>query len=257
MYHSTRMQGFGAEQKRRILMGTYALSAGYIDAYYTRAQQVGVVTAGLGSCAWGSGHAFMRVAVTTPCQPGSQCSPCPSAAGVTGRLLRSGLCCCLCASCCSHALYRQGTNMVCTRCSRCVTLSGHGQGASSCKAGCAPLRVPEGVHCCAVKCGPARLQWLPATRLGLLGCQLGVHAVSLQLSHEGMAASCSRSDVQPTMTLPLALQVCPQVEQGLHRSLKESDCLLSFCGPHYLQICMLAELQGTPLPRKPCAIQGC
>ena len=55
MYHSTRMQGFGAEQKRRILMGTYALSAGYIDAYYTRAQQVGlpgVVTAGLGTCAF-------------------------------------------------------------------------------------------------------------------------------------------------------------------------------------------------------------
>ena len=55
MYHSTRMQGFGAEQKRRILMGTYALSAGYIDAYYTRAQQVsklGLVMARLSSRPW-------------------------------------------------------------------------------------------------------------------------------------------------------------------------------------------------------------
>ncbi|KAK3241282.1 hypothetical protein CYMTET_48937 [Cymbomonas tetramitiformis] len=33
-------KGFGAEVKRRILMGTYTLSAGYYDAYYTRAQQV-------------------------------------------------------------------------------------------------------------------------------------------------------------------------------------------------------------------------
>jgi Asp-tRNA(Asn)/Glu-tRNA(Gln) amidotransferase A subunit family amidase len=32
--------GFGAEVKRRILMGTYTLSAGYYDAYYKRAQQV-------------------------------------------------------------------------------------------------------------------------------------------------------------------------------------------------------------------------
>ena len=34
------MQGFGAEVKRRILLGTYALSAGYYDAYYRKAQQV-------------------------------------------------------------------------------------------------------------------------------------------------------------------------------------------------------------------------
>jgi hypothetical protein len=36
-----RADGLGAEVKRRILMGTYALSAGYYDAYYKRAQQVG------------------------------------------------------------------------------------------------------------------------------------------------------------------------------------------------------------------------
>lgn len=38
-----RGEGLGAEVKRRILMGTYALSAGYYDAYYKRAQQVGLV----------------------------------------------------------------------------------------------------------------------------------------------------------------------------------------------------------------------
>lgn len=40
LYGDSRAQGFGAEVKRRILMGTYALSAGYYDAYYKRAQQV-------------------------------------------------------------------------------------------------------------------------------------------------------------------------------------------------------------------------
>ncbi len=40
MYNKTRSQGFGTEVKRRILIGTYALSSGYYDAYYKRAQQV-------------------------------------------------------------------------------------------------------------------------------------------------------------------------------------------------------------------------
>ena len=40
MYRETRERGFGAEVKRRILLGTYALSAGYYDAYYRKAQQV-------------------------------------------------------------------------------------------------------------------------------------------------------------------------------------------------------------------------
>lgn len=40
MYNETRQSGFGSEVKRRILMGTYALSAGYYDAIYKRAQQV-------------------------------------------------------------------------------------------------------------------------------------------------------------------------------------------------------------------------
>jgi aspartyl-tRNA(Asn)/glutamyl-tRNA(Gln) amidotransferase subunit A len=40
MYTQTREQGFGAEVKRRVLIGTYALSSGYYDAYYGRAQKV-------------------------------------------------------------------------------------------------------------------------------------------------------------------------------------------------------------------------
>ena len=37
---TTRQQGFGAEVKRRIMLGTYALSAGYYEAYYGQAQKV-------------------------------------------------------------------------------------------------------------------------------------------------------------------------------------------------------------------------
>jgi aspartyl-tRNA(Asn)/glutamyl-tRNA(Gln) amidotransferase subunit A len=40
MYTATREAGFGAEVKRRVLIGTYALSSGYYDAYYGKAQKV-------------------------------------------------------------------------------------------------------------------------------------------------------------------------------------------------------------------------
>ena len=40
MYERTRDEGFGAEVKRRIMLGTYVFSAGYYDAYYLKAQQV-------------------------------------------------------------------------------------------------------------------------------------------------------------------------------------------------------------------------
>jgi aspartyl-tRNA(Asn)/glutamyl-tRNA(Gln) amidotransferase subunit A len=40
MYTRTRAAGFGAEVKRRVMLGTYALSSGYYDAYYGRAQKV-------------------------------------------------------------------------------------------------------------------------------------------------------------------------------------------------------------------------
>jgi aspartyl-tRNA(Asn)/glutamyl-tRNA(Gln) amidotransferase subunit A len=40
LYESTRAEGFGAEVKRRIMLGTFALSSGYYEAYYGRAQKV-------------------------------------------------------------------------------------------------------------------------------------------------------------------------------------------------------------------------
>ncbi|MGH8336444.1 MAG: amidase family protein, partial [Gammaproteobacteria bacterium] len=40
LYNRTRDRGFGAEVKRRIMLGTFALSAGYYDAYYLKAQKV-------------------------------------------------------------------------------------------------------------------------------------------------------------------------------------------------------------------------
>ncbi|MBQ5469478.1 MAG: Asp-tRNA(Asn)/Glu-tRNA(Gln) amidotransferase subunit GatA, partial [Acetobacter sp.] len=40
LYEKTRAEGFGAEVRRRILIGTYVLSAGYYDAYYLKAQKV-------------------------------------------------------------------------------------------------------------------------------------------------------------------------------------------------------------------------
>ena len=39
MYHKTRTEGFGMEVKRRIMLGTYVLSAGYYNAYYLKAQK--------------------------------------------------------------------------------------------------------------------------------------------------------------------------------------------------------------------------
>jgi len=39
MYEKTRRAGFGSEVRRRIMIGTYVLSAGYYDAYYVRAQK--------------------------------------------------------------------------------------------------------------------------------------------------------------------------------------------------------------------------
>jgi aspartyl-tRNA(Asn)/glutamyl-tRNA(Gln) amidotransferase subunit A len=46
MYEATRSQGFGDEVTRRIMIGTYVLSAGYYDAYYKKAQQVRTLIAG-------------------------------------------------------------------------------------------------------------------------------------------------------------------------------------------------------------------
>ena len=52
MYTQTREQGFGAEVKRRVMLGTYALSSGYYDAYYGRAQKVRTLIARDFDLAW-------------------------------------------------------------------------------------------------------------------------------------------------------------------------------------------------------------
>ena len=54
MYAATRADGFGAEVKRRILIGTYVLSAGFYDAYYTQAQRVRTLIARDFERAWES-----------------------------------------------------------------------------------------------------------------------------------------------------------------------------------------------------------
>ncbi len=64
MYRKTRERGFGPEVKRRIMLGTYALSAGYYDAYYLRAQKVRALIARDFS------DAFRKVdAIITPTAP--------------------------------------------------------------------------------------------------------------------------------------------------------------------------------------------
>ncbi len=54
MYERTRAEGFGDEVKRRIMLGTYALSSGYYDAYYGQAQKVRTKIAGDFAAAFGS-----------------------------------------------------------------------------------------------------------------------------------------------------------------------------------------------------------
>lgn len=64
MYELTRDEGFGTEVKRRIMLGTYALSAGYYDAYYLKAQRVRTLLA------HDFQEAFKKVhAIVTPTSP--------------------------------------------------------------------------------------------------------------------------------------------------------------------------------------------
>ncbi|GAK34156.1 glutamyl-tRNA(Gln) amidotransferase subunit A [Iodidimonas nitroreducens] len=64
LYEKTRAEGFGDEVKRRILMGTYVLSAGYYDAYYLKAQKLRTLIAD------DFAHAWQKVdAILTPTAP--------------------------------------------------------------------------------------------------------------------------------------------------------------------------------------------
>ena len=63
MYENTRASGFGAEVRRRIMIGTYVLSAGYYDAYYLRAQKVRtLIKKDFEDCFAGGVHAMLTPA---------------------------------------------------------------------------------------------------------------------------------------------------------------------------------------------------
>jgi len=66
MYRRSRDEGFGAEVKRRILLGTYALSAGYYDAYYLKAQRVRTLLAREFEAAFAQVDAILTPTTPTP-----------------------------------------------------------------------------------------------------------------------------------------------------------------------------------------------
>ncbi|MFY9801730.1 MAG: Asp-tRNA(Asn)/Glu-tRNA(Gln) amidotransferase subunit GatA [Candidatus Acidiferrales bacterium] len=66
MYRKTRERGFGPEVKRRIMLGTYALSSGYYDAYYLRAQKVRALIAQDFSAAFQKVDAIITPTAPTP-----------------------------------------------------------------------------------------------------------------------------------------------------------------------------------------------
>jgi aspartyl-tRNA(Asn)/glutamyl-tRNA(Gln) amidotransferase subunit A len=67
MYEATRSEGFGTEVKRRIMLGTYVLSAGYYDAYYLKAQKVRSMIKSDFEKAFK--HVDFIITPTTPCLP--------------------------------------------------------------------------------------------------------------------------------------------------------------------------------------------
>jgi aspartyl-tRNA(Asn)/glutamyl-tRNA(Gln) amidotransferase subunit A len=70
MYEATRSGGFGPEVTRRILLGTYVLSAGYYDAYYRRAQQVrGLIAEDFRAVFRGGVHVLFTPTTPTPAFP--------------------------------------------------------------------------------------------------------------------------------------------------------------------------------------------
>jgi aspartyl-tRNA(Asn)/glutamyl-tRNA(Gln) amidotransferase subunit A len=66
MYRKTRERGFGPEVKRRIMLGTYALSSGYYDAYYLRAQKVRALIASDFANAFQKADAILTPTAPTP-----------------------------------------------------------------------------------------------------------------------------------------------------------------------------------------------
>lgn len=66
MYRSTRSQGFGPEVQRRIILGTYALSAGYYDAYYGKASQIRTLIKDDFQAAFSSCDAIVSPVAPTP-----------------------------------------------------------------------------------------------------------------------------------------------------------------------------------------------
>ncbi|MET4699499.1 aspartyl-tRNA(Asn)/glutamyl-tRNA(Gln) amidotransferase subunit A [Constrictibacter sp. MBR-5] len=69
MYENTRAEGFGAEVQRRILIGTYVLSAGYYDAYYLKAQRVRALIARDFEQAFADVDAILTPTAPTPAFP--------------------------------------------------------------------------------------------------------------------------------------------------------------------------------------------
>ncbi len=69
MYRSTRSQGFGPEVQRRIILGTYALSAGYYDAYYGKACQIRTLIRNDFERAFASCDAIVSPVAPTPAYP--------------------------------------------------------------------------------------------------------------------------------------------------------------------------------------------
>jgi aspartyl-tRNA(Asn)/glutamyl-tRNA(Gln) amidotransferase subunit A len=65
-YENTRAAGFGAEVKRRVLIGTYVLSAGYYDAYYLKAQKVRTLIKGDFDAAWDTVDVVLTPTTPTP-----------------------------------------------------------------------------------------------------------------------------------------------------------------------------------------------
>lgn len=79
MYAATRAKGFGDEVKRRVLIGTYVLSAGFYDAYYNQAQRVRTLIAQDFETAWGQCDAILAPTCPTAAFPPGEQSDNPIA----------------------------------------------------------------------------------------------------------------------------------------------------------------------------------